>query len=125
MKIRNANFKIVLLNFAFYKKYSAHLFVRTHLVEKNKNLSVIRTPHYYNTKLIILFFIRTSNFCLRLDAQNTDTHTRLKLFLYFFSSLISLKNTCKCIDYQCVEHLSYFCMLCTLQTEKFRRTSNF
>ena len=32
------------------------------------------------------FFIRTRNFCLRLDAQNVDIHPRLGLLLYFLPS---------------------------------------
>ena len=90
----------------FIKSTSAHLFEHMHLVGKNTNLSVIRTPHCYNTKLIILFFIRTSNFCMRLDAQNLNTHRRLRLFLYFLPSWISLNNTCENVDYQ----LNIFCI---------------
>ena len=110
-------------NIAFHKKYVSSFFCAYAFGRKNTNLSVIRTPDCYNTKLIVLFFMRISNFCLRLDAQYVNTHRRLRLFLYFLPSWVSLKNTCKYVDYQCVEHLSCFYMLCTLQTEKFCRTS--
>ena len=76
----------VSLNITFIKNTSAYSYVRMHLVEKNKHLIVVQTLHYYNTKLIILFFIRSRNFYLRLGAQNVDTHTRLRLFLYLLPS---------------------------------------
>ena len=56
------------LKIAFYEKNSTHSFVDVHFVEKNTNVSVMRTLHYYNTKLMHPFLIRTTNFCLRLDV---------------------------------------------------------
>lgn len=51
----------------------------------------------------ILFFKRSSNFCLRLDAQNFDIHTRLSLLLICSYNLIFFpsfsENTCEGVVY--------------------------
>ena len=76
-----------MLNIAFYKGTSVYSFGRAHLLEKNFLASCgLRTIIIRNS--YILFFKKSSNFCLRLDAQHFEIHTRLSLLLICWYNLI-------------------------------------
>ena len=75
------------VKYCFYKGTSVYSFVRAHLLEKKILASCgLRTIIIRNS--YILFFQRSSNFCLRLDAQNFDIHSRLSLLLICSYNLI-------------------------------------